>query len=64
MAVADTKVHLFNDHFWYFHIKITLPKKILRQGSFQLPDVDFFWIIPSQNTLHFVIKLKLCVAAY
>ena len=33
MAVPDTKVPLFKDHFWRFQIKIRFPKKIARQGS-------------------------------
>ena len=46
MAVADTKVALFKDHFWHFQIKIKFQKKIKRQGSIQLTDADFFGIIP------------------
>ena len=45
MAVADTKVPLFKDHFWHFQIKIKFWKKMMRQGSIRLPDADFFWII-------------------
>ena len=47
MAVADTKVFLFKDHFWHFQIKIKFQKQITRQGIIQLPDADFFWIILS-----------------
>ena len=44
--VTDTKVPLFKDHFWHFQIKIKFRKKIKRQDSVRLPDVNFFWIIP------------------
>ena len=49
MAVADTKVDLFKDHFWHFQIKKKSKKKITRQGGVRLPDADFFWIIPWQS---------------
>ena len=42
MTVADTKVPLFEEHFWHFQIKIKFQKKITRHGSVQLPDTDFF----------------------
>ena len=45
MVVADTRVPLYRDHFWYFQIKTKFRLKISRQGSIQLPDADFFWII-------------------
>ena len=59
MAVADTKVFLFKDHFWHFQIKIKFQKQITRQGIIQLPDADFFWIIPWLKLQIFSEKLGL-----
>ena len=52
MAVADTKVPLFKDHFWHFQIKRKFWKKILKQGSVRILDTDFFWIIPSTRSVN------------
>ena len=46
MAAADTKAPLFKNHFWHFQIKIKFKIKIMWQGSIQLPDTNFLWIIP------------------
>ena len=46
VAVVDTKLPIFKEHFWHFQVKIKFRKKIMRQGSVRLPETDFFWIIP------------------
>ena len=59
--VTDTKVPLSKDHFWHLQIKTEFKKKIMRQGSVPLPDIDFFWIIPCPIKMKLSQKLVCCM---
>ena len=63
MAVADTKVPLFKDHFWHFQIKMKFRKRKKKSG--QRPttgpwfDLDYSVVFSVRSLKHILLKIIL-----